>query len=274
MRFVQDKTGLLVPDRRLRAPRAPQRQRGFLGSGIGFWKKLATGGGGDPLWSDVYSLLPMSGANGSTTFTDQIGARAWTRHGSVQITTAVSPFAGGSSGAFASGYLETGAINDWTFLHNNSTPWTVDVWVRFSAIGATQGIFGTNKGSSANVGVGCWVDPSGFLRFFQTSPSPCINWTSSSAVFTAGVFRLVSLQWDTTLGSYGGVSIFVDGTMLASVNSGALASTASPSYWLDIGALGSSALPITGDMAQWRVTKALRYSGNFTPPSGPWPTHA
>src|SRR5690348_5308082 len=112
--------------------------------------RFSSSGGGpttDPLFASVFSLAHMQGTNGSTSFPDQIAGRVWTPTGA-SITTAQSPYSGGSSGSFGTaGYLTTGTLADWTFLHNDTTDWTVDLWVYVNALGANRGLFGTNKGS-------------------------------------------------------------------------------------------------------------------------------
>lgn len=235
------------------------------------------GGSGDPFFADVFSLLPMSGTDGSTTFTDQIAGRVWTPTGDAEISTAESPFSGGSSGSFGTGYLTTGTANDWAFLHTGSTSWTIDIWTYVNALGANRALFGTNKGSSANTGVSAWIDSTGHLHVLMSGPSgtTVVNFVSSSAVVAAGAWYLVSVQLNIA-GPAGAKPIepFVNGTQLGSLNCATFPG-GFPSFPLNIAAFGGGAIATAdGFRAQWRVTKALRYSGDFTPPTGPWPTSA
>src|SRR3972149_9214360 len=70
-----------------------------------------------PYTIDSYTklLLHMDGANGSTTFTDEMG-QAVTANGNAQISTAQSKF-GGASGLFdgTGDYLSVPASADWDF---------------------------------------------------------------------------------------------------------------------------------------------------------------
>lgn len=273
MRYTQTKAGLLVPDRSI--PRSPKYQRGFLGAGVSFFNKTAGGGSsgsGDSFFSSVFSLLPMSGTDGSTTFTDQISGRAWTPTGDAEIVTAQSPFADDSSGSFGTGYLTTNTLGDWKFLHDGSTPWTIDIWVYVNALGATRGIFGTNQGSSAKVGVGVWIDSTGHGHFFMTAGGgvSILNFTTASALFTAGAWYLVSAQWNNATSH---LNFFVNGVDQANTSGSSGYSASNPSLALNVAALGGGSLPLDGYASNFRCTKALRYSGNFSPPASPWPTH-
>lgn len=65
------------------------------------------GGSGDPLWSNVRSLLHLNGANNSTVITDETG-RAWTASGNAKITTSDGVFGGACLSLDGSGdYIST-----------------------------------------------------------------------------------------------------------------------------------------------------------------------
>ena len=60
----------------------------------------------DPYWDNVVLLLPMTGANGSTTFTDYSSTpKTITVNGNAQISTAESRFGGSSAFSGSTGYL-------------------------------------------------------------------------------------------------------------------------------------------------------------------------
>lgn len=80
-------------DRRTSVRRAlRQRQRGFI---INPFRFGGGGGGSDPDFASVSSLLHLDGTDGSTTFTDVKG-KIWTGAGNAQIDTAQSKFGGAS----------------------------------------------------------------------------------------------------------------------------------------------------------------------------------
>lgn len=280
MRYLQRSSGLLVPDSRVRRPeyRSPRRQRGFLRTGMAFWggpSGAGGGGDGDPYWSDVFSLCPMSGTNGSTSFPDIIAGRTWTPT-SASITTSQSPFAGGSSGNFGtSGSLTTGTLADWKFLHDGTQAYTIDIWAYINALGSSRMFFGTNGASSANTGLAAWVDPTGHLRFFMTKAgSTIVNWTSGAILVSADTWYLVSFEWNPS--GAGMMWSYLNGTLETTGGVGGTGaySTSNPTYALQLGASGNAGgLPLDGYASNWRVTKALRYGGaSFTPPISPFPT--
>jgi hypothetical protein len=238
--------------------------------------RFASGGGsgGDSYFSSVFSLLPMSGTDSSTSFPDQISGRVWTPTGDAEITTAQNPFgASDGSGSFGTGYLTTNTLADWTFLHDGTTSYTIDAWVRPPALGSTRGILGNNKGSSANTGIGIWIDATGHLRVFITKTGTAlVDFTSPTVVFSANTWALVTVQFNLSTIT---MRSFVDGV---ATNGGLLGSTSTsaPSFALNIGALGGGSLPLDGFASNVRITKAARHpdTGNFTPPTAPWPTSA
>mgnify|MGYP003945347323 CR=1 FL=1 len=78
----------------------------------------------DPYWSDVLVMLPMNGADGSTTFTDLKG-NAWTTAGAASMSTAKS-VSGGASGHFSGG----GFVSlPYASGLNLGPHWTMDMWV-------------------------------------------------------------------------------------------------------------------------------------------------
>lgn len=79
------------------------------------------------------ALLHMDGAAASTTFTDESG-KIWTAVGNAQIDTAQSKF-GGSSGLFDGNgdAVESADHADWNV---GTGDYTIDMWVRFSALPA------------------------------------------------------------------------------------------------------------------------------------------
>jgi len=91
--------------------------------------------------SYTVSLLHMDGADATTSFPDdgQSHAHTWTANGNVQVDTAQSKF-GGASALFdgAGDFLTTTDDTDFQF---GTGDWTVDFWVRFSAIGSSQTLY-------------------------------------------------------------------------------------------------------------------------------------
>lgn len=167
MRYVQAKGGLLVPDRRLRVPRSPVRQRGFLGWGPAFLRKPSSGaftplslysGGIDGAWfdpsdfatmfQDTAATIPVTTAGQSVAL---IRDKSGNAHHASQATAATRPT------------IQQDASGNWYLSFNGSqyldcgtgfNATTFYVCVAFNAGAANQrvldargtGPFGTLKG--------------------------------------------------------------------------------------------------------------------------------
>ena len=91
---------------------------------------------GDPYYNMVLSLLYLDGSNGSTTFTDQISGRTWSRYGTTtQISTtqykfgtASASMTGGTSAVSNGLYLTSSAI-DYAF---GTGDFTIEFWAYFN----------------------------------------------------------------------------------------------------------------------------------------------
>ncbi|HEX7128594.1 MAG TPA: LamG-like jellyroll fold domain-containing protein [Rhodanobacteraceae bacterium] len=231
---------------------------------------------GDPFFTSVVSLLHFNGANGSTIFSDMIAGRTWTANGDAKISTAQSKW-GGASGSFTStGYIATGDLAFWKFLHDGSTPWTLDTWVRLNSASTTRMILSTNGTSSNNVGVAIFTNASGQLRFQITrgvGSSPVIDYTTTPSLPT-GTWKLVSFQWDPAAAS-NNLKVYIDGALVGSASKGNPFSSANPTYALQLGGNpGGTLFCLNGYLDDLRITQALRYSSDFALPTGPWPDAA
>jgi len=92
------------------------------------------GGSGDPLWSNVRSLLHLNGANNSTVITDETG-RAWTASGNAKITTSDGVFGGACLSLDGSGdYIST--VHDAALL--DSSYFKAEGWFKTSAASSTK----------------------------------------------------------------------------------------------------------------------------------------
>lgn len=214
----------------------------------------------DPLFASVKSLLHFDGANGSTTFTDQIGARTWTRTGaSLVISTAQFKFGGSAlfTGAINGNYLTSDSTADFGF---GTGDFTIEFWHR------TPSSFGSFHF------IADWRDAGN-----QAKPCIFVNGTAlvyyvSGATRITGSVTLATSTW------YHMAISRVSGTTRMFIN-GALAGT-----WTDATnyVTARCALNSAGDtlgtfgcagyIDDFRVTKgAGRYVAAFTPPSAPFP---
>ena len=84
------------------------------------------------------AILHFNGADGSTTFTDEIG-NVWTGSGNAQIDTAQSKFGGASALSDGTGdYIIGSGSSNFGF---GTGDWTIDFWVRFSAVNRLQLVY-------------------------------------------------------------------------------------------------------------------------------------
>lgn len=222
--------------------------------------------------SVTVSLLHFDGAAGTSNITDAIGL-LW--------TTTIAPAmaadgaaVGGLSCRFTGGaYLENTSKACWGFLHNG-TSFTLEGFVTVDAIGATQAIVTNNGLSSANTGIGVWVDSAGALQVMVSrgvSTVPTVS-ASVAGAFTAGARVHLAVQYDATGNTY---TIYVDGVQVWSGAPAQAFSTSAPTDALRLArnSSGSNAYSLTGNFDEWRITSGkARYTADFTPPTEPYST--
>lgn len=230
---------------------------------------MADGGGGDPYWANVVSLLHFDGADASTTFTDEKG-KVWTPSGGAQIQTTVSQF-GGASGwlpGAASDYVTTPNHADFDF---GSGDFTIEAWLRLHTgatgyggivvhdqIGGTRGwlMYKTSTAEGADkLGFSAWVGgtPYGLI---DSAILPTDGYEHFAAVRDSGTLRL-----------------YRSGVQVASTSiSGSVGAPSEPCVLGTLWGVGSpsSSTQFRGSADDLRITKGVcRYPGGttFTPPT-------
>jgi hypothetical protein len=231
--------------------------------------KTKVAGASDPYWSSVVLLVANDNkANGTTSFADQSASgHAMTANGNAQYSTARAPT------GMTSSYLGDGTGD---FL---STPDHTD--------------FALGTGDFTLEIMGYWNTSSGFRTLFskRVSSAPAqwiflgsngtaIQWYASSG---GGSFDIASAKSVGTLtnGTWYHIALTRQGTSFTpwlngTAGSGTVTSSASigvDTNDLRIGA-DSNALSLDGNFTCARITKGVaRYTGAFTPPTLPMPTH-
>ncbi len=246
MRYSRNSSGLYIPQRL--APR--RRQRGMFAMGPAFFQSAAAGGVTDPYFAYVTSLNHFDGANGSTTFTDQIGAVAWTANGSSQLSTAQFKF--GTSSLYVNGGYATA-----TGIPNVGTgDFTVEGFAYATSLAGNNGLFDTLFSSSI-AGMAAGWNGSTFQLYEGGS-----SLTGGSAT-TGNWFHWAYCRSGTTVTFYiGGVAVI---TNTYSGNFGGYSG-------FTLGAFYNSTVPWTGYIDELRVTTGYcRYTANFTPPTAAFP---
>lgn len=237
--------------------------------------RFATGGGGgsDPYWTSVTTLLHFDGVDGATSVTDETG-RTWTGAGGAKLTTAQSVF--GPSSALFDGdgdYYESN--NSSGLLIEQASPYTIECFFRKTGAGSTgngTGIYGQCIDTGAGE-QGMMVTTAGALRMERESNA---NGGTVQTVTTAT--GLVSNDvWYHLAESYDGTTIrgFLGGALVLSVASSRGWNTHSEKF-----KIGSVTVPsyssyrreMNGTIDEFRITRGIaRYTSAFTPPTAAFP---
>jgi hypothetical protein len=236
--------------------------------------EVADGGSsGDPYYTLTELLLHMNGANGSTEFTDSSPApKTVTPAGNAQISTASPKFGTGCGNFDGTGdYLQVGVASNWKFLHDCTTPWTLEGWFKFTNFTSSHGLFTTSV-TTAQAGLMLYVNSSRQIvaGVFNGTPGQLVcGMTTGTAVPNDSEYHHIALTFDYSL-STNNAKIWIDGTLAGQITKTAnVPSTSNPVNTLVIGAYaGFLALGnLNGKADEIRITKGLsRYAAAFAPP--------
>lgn len=215
----------------------------------------------DPFFSDVTLLLAMDGTNGSTTFTDDSsGGLAFTANGNAQISTAESKF-GGASGLFdgTGDYITSDTTTD--ALTFGTSDFTIEFWLRPGSL-PVGGVLQQTPTSAPAIYIN--VDSTFGVRIGRHGAAQLDSATDTLSV---GVWTHLAFVRDS-----GSVKIFFDGVSqsMSATGGGIGGYNFSATKAIEIGRTADASLD--GYMDSLRVTKAARYTTNFTPPTAAFPT--
>lgn len=213
-----------------------------------------------PFNSNVSLLLPMNGANGSTTFTDNSPVpKTITRNGNAQISTAQSKF-GGSS-------LFLDGTGDWLYAAVGSAPFgtgdfTIEGWFYWTNV-VNSGLFhvypGTPPGSLNGTAVG--TDGITFGMYVGG-----VGYSQGGSISVNTWYHVAYVR------ASGSVSLYVNGVQQGA--SRADTTNYGNGNGLNIGLYYSSGFTFPGYIDDVRVTRGTaRYTSNFTPPTEPFPNN-
>ena len=225
----------------------------------------APGSPTDPYFANVVTLLHCNGANGSTTFTDQIG-KTYTAYGNAQISTAQSLF-NGSSGLFdgTGDYIDTPWSDD--FNINSGSGGTIEFAFRLSILAAACCPIGNRQSGGTGWEISFDTDGTVYVQsqfgFIATAAS----------IVTTATWQHMMLTTDIGTSQ---CTAYIDGVCRAS---GALSLIHNTTQGLTIGRRGFNATQhVAGNIAEIRITKGVqRATGTtvgvtyFTPPAAPHP---
>lgn len=212
------------------------------------------GGGSDPYFGNVATLLHLDGSHGSTTFTDVKGI-AYSGVGTASLSTAEKKFGTASLACTSGGYI-TASTN--AALNLGSASFTMEMWLWVpSAL-------------TSSIGLVFYVSGNGFEMSINSSNKILIRYRSAGTAIT-GVTNFPRDQWVH-------LAIVRDGTSISIYQNGVLDSSATVTNPFangnfQIGAVSASSWYLPGGyIDDFRLTTTVaRYTSNFTPPAAPFP---
>jgi hypothetical protein len=210
------------------------------------------------------SLLHFNGAQDSTSVVDETG-RVWGVYGNSRIDNVQSKFGGGSLYFDGSGdYIDTVDHVDFTL---GSDDFTIDFWMRFSALPSFSRIMGQALNG---------VTPTSISFYFQQQDQKIhAGITSGSTGYNVAGVTTVSIDtWYhvAMVRSSNTLKLYLNGTMEASVDvTGVVVNDSNNKF--AIGRLGeinetASGYDFSGRIDEFRISKGIaRWTSNFTPPT-------
>jgi hypothetical protein len=229
------------------------------------WAADSSSGECDPYWNNVVLAMHMDGTNGSTTFTDEKGNTV-TAYSDAQISTARSPFVGGSSALFDG--------NDYLIVPTSPSfdigtqDFTVDGWIYDNTSwGTSREVFSLINDSGDSWNGRFYI---GRNNSDPTKLTAVVYDSSGSATTLLGSIPLPASQWVHFEFSRSGSTyrLFQDGVQVA---------TSSPTLishnhtGITIGSGYPTDAGFIGNVADLRFTVGnARNTSAFTPPTAPF----
>ena len=214
----------------------------------------------DPFWNKTVLACHFDGTNGSTTFTDEKG-HTLTANGNVQISTTQSKFGGASAYFDGAGDYLVIPGDDMNIAQGD---FTVEGWL-YS--GNTAGLGGTRNIAHFNAG------SSGGLHIHRSDAGMLVVDNGSSAT-THGNIVIQPFIWThfAVVRSGSTVKGYVNGVECLSHTAQTYAAATQVQiarYWN-----ASNVGDFLGYIDDLRITKAARYTANFTPPTSAFKDYA
>ncbi len=226
----------------------------------------------DQDYRNVSLLLHGNGTNGSTTIVDNSPTpKTVTAVGNAQISTAQSKFGGASIAFDGSGDYASLADSSAFQLGLSSQPFTIEFWFYRNTTG--DHAFFSRGGGAPN-----WNTTTGYqyLAFIQAGVLYWMwndNYDSAPAFVSTSVLPAIQ-QWHHYAASYDGATtrLFINGSSVGTPSSFPYM-TPSSADRIRVGStpVNADLLSLNGYIDDLRITKAARYTANFTPPTAPFP---
>ena len=241
-----------------------KRKQDSTTPGLWFPNERAVIQGSDPYWDQVSLYLPMTGSNGSTTFSDlSANARTITTVGNAQISTAQWPFAGSGSSGLFDGTGDYLTLSTFTGLDYGTGDFTIECFIYVSSNSVYTGVVDARNSAALQDYLLGVYNVSSVNRLDFVFSGTRITGTSTSVSLTTWTHIAVE-RYAGTLYLYA-AGTKDSATLAATGNVTTLASTPRIASSVD-------GYDLNGLMSHLRITKAARYRGaNFTPPTAPFP---
>lgn len=228
----------------------------------GMMSLAAAGGGGDPDFSSVVSLLHFDGSDASTTFTDQIG-KTWTSSNAANARLSTTDARFGSACLLLTGAnISTPDNADWDF---GSGDFTIEAWVRPANTSQTGAIVAQWDGGTQRAWVLFQVGTN--IQFsYSTNGSTQTNAFSVAASWSTVAYQHVAISCNggTIRGYVNGVQVGTNHSRIGALFNSNLS--------LRVGNNEEESTQWNGRVDELRITKGVgRYPANFTPPTAPFP---
>lgn len=223
----------------------------------------------DTYFNDVISLLPLDGANGSTTITDKKGL-IWTANGAAKISTDQSKWGGASAefGGVSADYIVGANAQD----TNLGTVCTLELWFYLRALSSKGSALIGQAQNGAGGDNSLEINSTGYLVFYRGNSvaGGLLNMQGTTAV-TLDVWHHAALCFD---GS--NAYLFLDGNL--ENKSANTAAWANPTPMRignhTVGGYESYAEFFDGFIDDFRLTSNIaRYTSSFPVPTRPFPTN-
>jgi hypothetical protein len=223
--------------------------------------------------ADLSPELWLDAADTSTITASSGNVSQWNNKGSLsnftQGTGALQPVTGSSTVNglnvldFTAHYLTTGNTNQWKFLHDGTKWFSVAVWKAGTTANpnVSYALFGSNAQAFLQVGTSVWFDDRAsvsrsenaviFISRGVANQSTATN-ICGNAFHPPNQFVTFSVLADPANATAADrIAARVNNGTTASTNTSTnAASTANPSYAMQIGAAGNNVIPLTGSIAE------------------------
>ena len=229
---------------------------------------------GDPHFNRVSLLLPMTGSNGSTTFTDASPTpKTMTVFGNAQISTAQDKWGTGSGYFDGTGdYLRTPYAG--TNLDISTGDFTIELWVYLNSVTGQQCLVGVHPNAAAFSPYGWNIRAFDNGLFFYAGNSNTSAWEIS--IYSPNTPNISTWRHLAICRLNDVFTFFMDG--VAGTPATAAGLVIHGDTYLSVGRILTSTVGgeryLNAYVQDFRITKNFaRYTADFTPPAAPFPTY-